>query len=69
VYGHPDSTRLIGKEGNQLSERVSGQVESADDYRNDYGTRADPWERTLERLRQIETTRIIEETGFSRSAV
>ncbi len=69
VYGHPDSTRLIGKEGNQLVERPGGLVEGAGEYRNDYGTLADPWERTLERLREIGAGKIIEETGFSRSAI
>lgn len=69
VHGHPDSTRLIGKEGNQLVERVSGQVESSGEYRNEYGTRTDPWERTLERLREIGAAKLVEETGFSRSAV
>jgi hypothetical protein len=29
VYGHRDKTSLIGKEGNRLLERVSGEVDSA----------------------------------------
>jgi hypothetical protein len=60
---------LIGKEGNRLVERVSGQVGQPSEYRNEYGARADPWEQTLERLRQIGVARLVEETGFSRSAV
>ncbi len=67
--GRPDNTRLIGKEGHQLVEGVTGQVVGAGEYRNDHGTLADPWERTLERSRKIGASRIIEETGFSRSAV
>lgn len=60
---------MIGKEGNQLVERVTGQVVGPGEYRNDYGSLADPWERVLERLREIGAAEIVRQTGFSRSAV
>ena len=69
VHGQPDTTNLIGKEGNQLVERVTGQVVGPREYRNDYGARADPWDRVLERLREIGAAEIVRQTGFSRSAV
>jgi hypothetical protein len=69
VYGRRESRRLIGKEGNQPVERVTGQVVGPGEYRNDYGTLADPWERNLERLREIGAAEIVRRAGFSRSAV
>jgi hypothetical protein len=60
---------LIGKEGNQLVELVTGQVGQPSEYRNEYGRRADSWERILDRLREIGAARLVEMTDFSRSAV
>jgi hypothetical protein len=61
---------LIGKEGNLLQERLSGQSEDPANYRNEYGPRADPWhEDVLPRLRELGGAEIVDQTGFSRSAV
>ena len=48
--------------------RGAGLPTDPGEYRNEYGRRADPWERTLGRLREIGAVRLVEETGFSRSA-
>ena len=46
VSSAPVLTDLCGKEGNKLIERLSGEIESVEEYRTDYGARADRW-RTL----------------------
>ena len=53
----------------QRFRRCAGQVVGPGEYRNDYGSLADPWDRVLERLREIGAATLVEETGFSRSAV
>ena len=43
ITARPATTLLTGKEGNKLSERLTGEVTDKGEYRNDYGTRSDPW--------------------------
>ena len=40
VASMPTLQALIGKEGNKLPERESGEITNPDDYRSDYGARA-----------------------------
>lgn len=54
------STLLTGKEGNKLIERLTGEVTGISEYRNDYGTRSDPWqEQILPVLKDMGAARII----------
>jgi hypothetical protein len=46
ISSAPILTDLSGKEGNKLVERLSGEIESVEEYTTDYGARADRW-RTL----------------------
>ncbi len=46
VFSAPVLTDLIGKEGNKITERLTGEVEDPGEYRVEYGGRADRW-RTL----------------------
>jgi hypothetical protein len=46
VSSAPVLTDLTGKEGNKIIERLTGEVENVEEYRTDYGARADRW-RTL----------------------
>jgi hypothetical protein len=69
IHSSPAQTELTGKEGNKLLERASGEVTDPADYRNTYGTRGDAWQLLLEILREIGVPTIVEQTGFSRSAV
>jgi hypothetical protein len=43
VSSAPVLTDLCGKEGNKLIERLTGEVEAPEEYRTDYGARADRW--------------------------
>jgi hypothetical protein len=43
ISSAPVLTDLTGKEGNKIIERLSGEVEDTDEYRTDYGARADRW--------------------------
>lgn len=43
VQSAPVLTDLIGKEGNKLVERLTGEVEAPSEYRTDYGSRSDRW--------------------------
>ena len=69
ISSSPAETELTGKEGNKLVERASGEVTDPADYRNTYGTRGDTWQLVLDILREIGVPTIVEQTGFSRSAV
>ena len=69
ITSSPAETDLTGKEGNKLIERASGEITDPADYRNSYGTRGDTWQLVLEILREIGVPTIVEQTGFSRSAV
>ena len=62
-------TELTGKEGNKLVERASGEVTDPADYRNTYGRRTEVWSLVVKILREIGAPTIVEQTGFSRSAV
>ncbi len=42
-----------------LIERLTGQVTEIGDYRNDYGTRMDPWELVLPMLHDVGAAAII----------
>jgi len=70
IQSSPALTELTGKEGNQLAERLSGQVHDATEYRSYYGNRTDPWhELYLPILRVIGAAQIVDRTGVSSSAV
>ena len=47
VPSGPATTLLTGKEGNKLTERLTGEVTASSEYRNDYGTRGDPWKELI----------------------
>jgi hypothetical protein len=65
VFSRPVMTELIGKEGNKLEERLSGEVLEQAEYQTGYGRRVDPWtELYLPVLREIGARRLAEETGF-----
>jgi len=56
---------LIGKEGNKLEERLSGEVLEQADFQTSYGRRVDPWEQlVLPVLKQIGPRKLAELTGF-----
>jgi hypothetical protein len=67
----PCLTKLAGKEGNRLLERVMGVVVDPTEYRTEFGSRADPWtELVLPVLRAIGTTEIVARTsGAWRSSI
>jgi hypothetical protein len=69
ITSSPHQTELTGKEGNRLQERATGEVQDPDDYRNDYGKRDETWLLILNVLREIGAARLVQLTGFSRSAV
>ena len=69
ITSSPTETELIGKEGNKLIERASGETTDPADYRNTYGTRVDRWQVVVEVLREMGVPAIVERTGYSRSAV
>ena len=61
---------LTGKEGNKIIERLTGEVTSVEEYRTDYGERADRWSLlVVPALRELGAARVAELTGFSRRAV
>jgi hypothetical protein len=59
VASSPVHTLLTGKEGNKITERLTGQTSDVGEYRNDYGTRADTWTLILPVLKDIGPSRII----------
>jgi hypothetical protein len=60
VHSGPATTLLTGKEGNKIIERLTGQVTGPGEYRNDYGTRSDPWkDLILPVLKDMGAARII----------
>jgi hypothetical protein len=66
----PALTDLVGKEGNRVLERLSGEVTETSDYRNEYGGRGDRWSVLLVPiLREMGTAEVVRRTGISRSAV
>jgi hypothetical protein len=66
VTAHPAHTVLTGKEGNKITERLTGEVDQPSDYRNDYGTRADFWPLVTEVLRDAGVPALIG-AGIGRS--
>lgn len=70
VESHPTLTELIGKEGNQLAERLSAELTDPASYRNDYGPRADRWETlVLPVLREIGAFDLGDRTGLAAASV
>jgi hypothetical protein len=65
----PLVTELVGKEGNKLEERMTGEVRDSADYRNNYGRRGQTWTLVLSVLDEIGVPEIVSLTGYSRSAV
>jgi hypothetical protein len=66
----PAITELTGKEGNKLTERLSGEITDFGAHSNYYGNRTDPWaELYMPILKELGAARIIEETSMSSSAV
>jgi hypothetical protein len=47
VRAGPATTLLTGKEGNKIIERLTGQITAPGEYRNDHGTRSDPWKELI----------------------
>ncbi|MFH1329807.1 MAG: hypothetical protein ABIJ48_04020 [Actinomycetota bacterium] len=70
IESAPALTDLIGKEGNRLIERLTGEITQPADYRTDYGVRADRWQQlALPVLRELGAAKVAEATGKGRSAV
>ena len=70
VESAPVLTDLIGKEGNHLDERATGQTDNPDEYRNTYGHRGDRWtELVLPILRGIGPKELMRRTGRRKSVV
>jgi len=70
VESAPVLTDLTGKEGNKLIERLTGEVTRPEEYRTDYGERADRWSLLLVPvLREMGAAKVAELTGFSRRAI
>ena len=74
IVSAPVLTDLIGKEGNKIIERLTGQVEDLGEYRADYGARADRWRflavpvlRTMQR--EIGSVELAKRTGVNRRSV
>jgi Transmembrane secretion effector len=65
VRSAPLETELIGKEGNKLDERLTGEVLEQAEYQTSYGRRVDPWtELVLPVLREIGARALAQQTGF-----
>jgi hypothetical protein len=65
VRSAPVETELIGKEGNKLEERLSGEVLELRQYQTSYGSRVDPWtELYLPVLKEIGARALAEQTEF-----
>jgi hypothetical protein len=65
VWSPPVETELIGKEGNKLEERLTGEVLDQAEYQTSYGRRGDYWaELVVPVLREIGAKRLAGETGF-----
>jgi hypothetical protein len=65
VRSTPVESELIGKEGNKLEERLTGEVLEQAEYQTSYGRRVDPWtELVLPVLREIGARTLAEQTGF-----
>jgi len=47
IHASPATTLLTGKEGTKLIERLTGEVTDKGEYRNDYGSRGDPWDQLI----------------------
>jgi hypothetical protein len=61
---------LTGKEGNKIVERLSGEVTNPEEYRTEYGERADRWSLlVVPVLREMGAANVAELTGISRRAV
>jgi hypothetical protein len=69
ITSSPTETELTGKEGNKLIERATGETTDPAEYRNTYGTRTNTWQLIVEILREVGVPAIVEQTGYSRSAV
>lgn len=74
VSSAPVLTDLIGKEGNKIIERLTGEVDDAAEYRTDYGARADRWRflavpvlRTTQR--EIGSVELAKRIGVNRRSV
>jgi hypothetical protein len=69
VHSDPFETELIGKEGNKIEERQTGEVTEPADYRNHYGRRTSTWLLAISVLREIGAPEIAWQSAISRSAV
>jgi len=70
VTAAPETTELIGKEGNQLGERLLGEALAVGQYRNAYGSRLERWESLVQPiLMEVGAVAIAAATGASMSAV
>jgi hypothetical protein len=66
----PVLTDLVGKEGNKLIERLTGEVTDADEYRVGYGSRADRWSTlVVPVLREMGAPEVARRTTRSRRAI
>ena len=70
VRSAPVETELIGKEGNKLEERLTGEVLDHGEYQTTYSRRVDPWtELYLPVLREIGARTLAELTGFKNRSI
>ena len=70
IESAPALTDLIGKEGNLLDERHTGQTTTPGDYRTTYGNRGNRWhDLVVPVLRNMGAQEVIARTGRKKSAV
>ena len=70
VLSAPVLTDLIGKEGNRLEERTTGEVTDPAEYRVEYGSRVDRWSvLVVPVLREMGAAEVARRTGRARRAV
>jgi hypothetical protein len=70
VAGSPEMTDLVGKEGNQLAERLLGEAVEPGEYNNMYGARRERWRTlVLPVLRELDIKELSDRTGVARSTL
>jgi hypothetical protein len=69
VASGPAETELIGKEGNKLEERQTGEITEPADYRNTYGRRGSIWPTVVTLLHELGAPETARQTDLSRRTV
>ena len=70
IHGAPVLTDLVGKEGNRLTERLTGEITDPTEYRTDYGGRVDRWSTlVVPVMRAMGAPEVARRVGRSRRAI